>query len=219
MRTGFRIGQGVVMSGQVEAADGGHGLQLVVGQATAVMTSRGGQRVVEEITGIIHPVNPEDSFETALVETCIMGNQRQPLNLWRNLFPDIREDRCVLRILRSQAVNPAAEPLVIFRLRVDQAVERVYHDPAPHDDDAHAADAGRLLVGGLEIYGGKIGHRTIFSCKYSTNSRSFHPKFGILAPNPSFPATCEGFCHNYFAPVCEVLTFASAIERKRMIQI
>ena len=75
MRTGFRIGQGVVMSGQVEAADGGHGLQLVVGQATAVMTSRGGQRVVEEITGIIHPVNPEDCFETTLVETCIMGNE------------------------------------------------------------------------------------------------------------------------------------------------
>ena len=41
---------------------------------------------------------------------------------------------------------------------MDERIERVGDDTAAHHHHAHAADAAVLPVGGLEIYGGKVGH-------------------------------------------------------------
>ena len=51
-----------------------------------------------------------------------------------------------------------AEPLVIFRLRMDKAMERIHDRPVADDDHAYAAYAAALLVRRLEIYGSKICH-------------------------------------------------------------
>ena len=60
----------------------------------------------------------------------------------------------------------------------DQAVKRIDHLAAAHDDDAHRADARALAVGRFEIYGCKIFHR-IGICElqiYAFPRRSVHPE-------------------------------------------
>ena len=73
--TGLGIGQRVVMPLQIEAASRGDGLELVVFEGPAETVPRRSQRIVKEIIGIIHLIDPENGLETALVETGVVGDQ------------------------------------------------------------------------------------------------------------------------------------------------
>ena len=46
-----------------------------------------------------------------------------------------------------------AEPGVVVRIWMDEAVEGVHHFPIAHDDNSRRAHAGGAAVGGLEVYG------------------------------------------------------------------
>ena len=158
MRTCLGVGKGVMMMRKVEPAGGRYRLQLMVREGVPEMPSGCPQGVMEDIIGIIHAVYSEGSLEAALIEACIVGDKRQAFYLGSNLFPDKGEDGCVIGILGTQAVHLAAEPLVVLRFRMYEAVERIDDFSVAYDDDSYAADAAGLLVGRLEIYCGKVCH-------------------------------------------------------------
>lgn len=130
----------------------------MVRQEPAEDAAGGGAGVAEFIIGIIHLIHAENRFQAALVEAAVVRHQRQPLDHRRHLRPYFREHRSALRILRTQTVHATAEPLVILRLRTDETVELVDYLPSPYDHHPDRAHAAAALVGGLEIYGGEIGH-------------------------------------------------------------
>ena len=113
---------------------------------------------MELIVGIVHLIYPEHCLEAAFVETGVVRHERQTFDQRRNLFPYIREHGCIVRVLGTQPVHALAEPLVVLRLGVDEAVERVRHLPVAHNHHSHRTHAGRLLVCRLEIYCRKISH-------------------------------------------------------------
>lgn len=141
MRTCLGVGQGVMVVLKVEAAGCRDGLELVVGQAAAEMAAGSQQRIVEAIIRIIHLIDAMDGLEAALVETRVMCHQRQPLDHRGDLFPHVRKYRRLVRVTRPQPVHPLAEPLIVFRLRMDQRIEGVDNLAAPHDHHADAAYA------------------------------------------------------------------------------
>ena len=155
---GLGVGEGVVVVGEVVAAGRGDGLELVVGEPPSIVTPGGGQRIVEFIVRIVHPVHAEHLLETAFVEGAVVGDEGEPLDQRFDLLPDIGKDRGILRVLRSQAMDLPAEPLVVLRLRMDQAVEPVHDLSVANDHDSHAAYAAGALVGRFEIDGCEIPH-------------------------------------------------------------
>ncbi len=113
---------------------------------------------MELIVRVVHLIDAKYLLETSLVKSAVVGDQRKSLDERTGFFPDIRENGSVLRILRSQAMDSPAEPLVIIRFGMDQAVEPVRDPSVTYDDDPDAADAARAFVGCLEIYRRKISH-------------------------------------------------------------
>ena len=146
--------------GEIVAAGGGDGLQLVVRQGGAELAAGCRERVMELIIRIIHLVCAKCGLEAALVEAGIVRDQRQPFDVRLDLLPHIREDRRVLRVAFAQPVDALAEPLIILRLRVDQRVEFIRYLAVAHHDDADGADARRAFVRGLEIYCGEVEHNS-----------------------------------------------------------
>ena len=137
---------------KVIAASGRDSLELMVRKTMAEMPPGGPQSVVELIFRIIHLIYPEHCFEAALVETGVVRHERKSLNQRLYLFPDIRKKGSVLSVFGAKPVDPHAEPLVIFRLRMDQAVEAVGDLTVPHHHDPDTAHAGRALISRLDIY-------------------------------------------------------------------
>ena len=123
MGAGFGVGQGVVMILEVVAACCGDSLELMVWQPMAEMTPRGGAGVVERIVRIVHLVDLEDLFQTSFVEGTVVRHERQAFYHWLNLLPYIGKYRRIIRIFFTQAVDLLAKPLIVFRLRMDKAIE------------------------------------------------------------------------------------------------
>lgn len=146
------------MAREVISARGGDGLQLMVRQQPAEMPPRRRQRVEEHIVRIIHLVHPENRLQASFVKTRVMRDQRQPGDGRRDAFPHVWEHRRGLSVLRTQAVHPPAEPRIVLRLRMDQAVQPLLHTPVPHNDYPDAAHARRPLIRRLEIYCRKVPH-------------------------------------------------------------
>ena len=145
------VGQGMVVAGEVISAGGGHSLELVIGKSMAEVPAGCGEGIIEDIVRIIHLIYPVRRFEATFVKTCVVCHQGITFQQRMNLLPNLREHRRILCVLRPQAMHLAAEPLVIFRLRVDEAIERIDDDITPDNDDAHTTNAARLLVRSLEI--------------------------------------------------------------------
>ncbi len=151
MRARFGICQGVVMLRQVKAAGSGNCLKLMVREEMTKMSAGGCQRIKEDIVRIVHLIDSVNSLQTAFIEARIMSDQWIILQQWTNPLPDFREHRRIFSIFRSQTMHLATEPLVVFGLRMDEAVEGIHDDVITDDDYADTAHAARLLVRGLEI--------------------------------------------------------------------
>lgn len=155
---GFGICKGVVVAREVEAAAGGNGLQLMVGQFLAEHAAGSPAGTMENIIGIVHAVGPEDRLQAVFIERAVVGNQRQAFDQGRSLLPYMGKYRSLCRILHGQAVDTGIPVTVVFRLWTDEAVKTLRHFTSAYYDDAYAAYARRLPVGRLEIYGCKIPH-------------------------------------------------------------
>ena len=156
MGTGLGIGKCIVMMSQVEATGVRYRLQLKIGQDPAEMASRGSKGISEHIVGVIHTVDPENLFQAPLVKSTVVGHKRKTFNKRFYLFPDPGKYRRILSILSTQPVHLPAKPLIILRLRMNQAVERVHNLTAAHNHHPNAAHAGTALIRRLKIYCCKV---------------------------------------------------------------
>ena len=167
---GFGVGEGVVVIQEGVAAGGSDGVELMVGKAAAEVAAGGGEGIQEAVAGIVQAVGTENGFEASFVEAGIVSDEG---NIGREtvgfkggqdavfyLVPDIREEWCVFCIIGAEAVDLLAEPGVVVRVGMNQAIERVHHVPTAHDDDAHGADAAGAAVGGFEVYDYSMVHST-----------------------------------------------------------
>lgn len=155
MRTGLRVGQGVVVIDEVIAAGRSYGMQLVVGQAVTEMTAGCCQCIKKHIIRVVHLIHPEHLFQAAFIETAVMRHKRKALNHRGDFLPYVWERRGAFRIFLGEAVDLLTEPLIVLRLGVNQAVVRIHYLAITDDDHSNAADAGTTLIGCLEVYGGK----------------------------------------------------------------
>ena len=149
--TGFCIRQSVMMARQVVPASRCHCLELMIRKAATEMPTGCGQCIVKNIVRIVHLVDPVNGLQAAFIEAGVVRHERVIFQQRMDLLPDLREHRCILRIFRAQAVHLAAEPLVVFRLRMDETVEGIHDDVIADDNHADAAHAARLLVRSLEV--------------------------------------------------------------------
>ena len=142
LRARLGIGQRVVVVFEFEAAGGGDGVQLMVGQAAAEGAARGPTGAVEGITGPGHAVQFEDGPQAAFVEGRVVGHERQPLDTGFDIAPLRREIGGISRIFIAQTVDGRREMAVKIGTGTDQAVKRIDHLAAAHDDeDAAVWDA------------------------------------------------------------------------------
>ena len=151
MGTGLCISQSVMMARQVVPASRCYCLELMIRKTAAEMLAGSGQCIVENVVRVVHLVHPVNGLQAAFIDAGVVRNKWVIFQQRMDLLPDLREHRCILRIFRSQTVHLAAEPLVVFRLRMDETVERIDDDVIADNDHANAAYAARLLVRGLEI--------------------------------------------------------------------
>ena len=164
---GLGIGEGVVVMFQIEAAGFGHGMQLVVGQLVAEVPPRGPAGAAEPVAGILHLVGLENGFEATLVEGAVVRHKGQSGDARGDLFPHFREGGGVVGVFGPQAVHFLAEPRVVVRHGVDEAVEGVGDEAVAHHHHADAAHAAALSVGGLEINGCEVFHTSLFDADIS----------------------------------------------------
>ncbi len=157
-RAGLGVGEGVVMVGHRVAAGGRHGMQLVVRQLPSKMPPRGATGAIKLVVRIIHLIGLEHGLEAALIEGTIVGHQRQSGDAGRNLSPHFREGGGGVGIGVTEAVHFLTEPRIVVGRGPDERVEGVGDEAAAHHHHAHAAHTAALSVGGLKIYGGKVGH-------------------------------------------------------------
>ena len=116
---------------------------------------------MESIIRIVHTVSTEHRPQTALVETAVVGHERQSSDKRSGLLPHLRKYRSLSGILPRKAVDADVPVAIILRLGTDETVEAVHDLPAADNHKPHAAHTGRLPVGRLEIYSCEISH-TIF---------------------------------------------------------
>ena len=156
--TGFGIGQCIVVIDKVVATGGSYGMKLMIWKLMAEVTARCSTSAEKLIIRIIHLVAAHDCLKASLVERTIVRHQWQAFDEWLYLFPNVWKHRRIFGIRLGDAMNQSIPIQVIVRLWLDKGVERIYELPFPHDHNAHAAHAGTLVVGGLEIDGGKVVH-------------------------------------------------------------
>ena len=143
------------------ATGGSDGVELMVGNAAAEVAAGGGEGVQEVVAGIMEAVGAEDGFEATFVEAGVVGYEgdiggesvrfKSGQDAVFYLVPDVREEWGIFGVIGAEAVDLLAEPGVVVRIGVDEAVEGVHHFPIAHDNDAHGADAAGAAVGGFKI--------------------------------------------------------------------
>ena len=156
--TSFGIGQGVVVVELMVAAGLGHGVQLMVGQHLSEVFARSAAGAIELIVRVIHLIAAHYGLQATFVERAVVGYERQALNQWLYLVPNIRENGRVLGVGLGDAMYERVPIKVIVRLRLDKGIKRVHELAFFHNHHTHAAHAGALVVGGLEVDGGEVVH-------------------------------------------------------------
>lgn len=97
-------------------------------------------------------------LNTFRVECCIVGHEGKALEPVVPLFPDIAEPRGILHIAVDYAVDLNAERGEKFRLGLYQRIFLVDNQAILDLHGAYGADAGRILVCCLDVYGYEIVH-------------------------------------------------------------
>ena len=113
---------------------------------------------MELVIGVIHAVHSEYGLEASFIEFGVVGDKGKSFDQRLYLVPYFREQRSVLGIIRTDTMDSHAEPLVVFGLRMYEAVVRIHDLSSTDYDDPDTAYAAGLLVRRLEIYCRKISH-------------------------------------------------------------
>ena len=143
--------EGVTTSGR-------HGMQLVVGQLLSEMAARGPAGAKELVIRIIHLIGLEHGLEATLIEGTVVGHQGQSGDAGCYLSPHVWKEWGGVGVGVTEPMYLLTEPRVVVGSGPDERVEGVGDEAAAHHHHADAAHTAALSVGGLEIYGGKVGH-------------------------------------------------------------
>ena len=87
--------------GEVVTAIGGYGLELMVGEESAQLSSGGTAGAMEFVVGIFHLIHLEYGLQASFIEGGVVGYQGQTFYLGRNLCPDFREDIGIHRVFQG----------------------------------------------------------------------------------------------------------------------
>lgn len=136
---GFGIGKRMMMVAQVEATLSGHNIKLMATQIEA--TPRSYKRAIKPVAGIFHAVFGESGFQAPFVETSIMGDEREALDMLMNLGPHIGEKGVGVGVAAREAVNLGGPIGVIVGIGANQSVKFVDNLSSAHNHHPHAAYA------------------------------------------------------------------------------
>ena len=89
------------MHGEVVTAIGSYGLELMVGEERAQLSSGGTAGAMEFVVGIFDLIHLEYGLQASFIEGGVVSYQRQTFYLRRNRCPDLREDNRILRVFQS----------------------------------------------------------------------------------------------------------------------
>ncbi len=143
---------------QVVSAAEGYCLQLMVGQVPAECKTGSAEGAMERVTGVFHAIGLEGGFQASFVERAVVSHQGQTFNQGYDFAPYLRERGGVGRILKGKPVNLCVPIVIVIGIGAYQTVVSDGNFPVADHHEPHAANAGTLPVGGLEIYGGKVVH-------------------------------------------------------------
>lgn len=154
-RTGFCIGQCMMVVIQLIAADGSHRMQLVILQSLHGSAGHA-QGIIELIVRIIHLVHAKDCFQTAFIKRAVVGHQWQTFYQRCYLFPHLRKYRSIICIPTGQSMHLRTPVVVIVRFGIDEGVKGVNYLVVSYNDHTYRTDGRPFAVSGLKVYGGKI---------------------------------------------------------------
>lgn len=140
MSTGSRVGKCVMVIGEIKAAKGCYGSELVVGKLRQ-KAPRGFAGTKETIVRVGHSVRGKDGFQTAFVKGTVVRDERQIADARLDERPDVRKKIRAVRILRSQPVDAYVPMRIKVRCRVNKPIELIDDFVFSNDHDSDAAYA------------------------------------------------------------------------------
>lgn len=112
-------------------------VKLVIRQPFAEMASGCGEGIVKLIIGVIHLIDLEGCFKAAFVEPGVVRDERETLDEWLHLLPDMLEAWRVISVAWAETMHTLAEPAIVVWFRMYQAVETIYDLSVADDDHSH----------------------------------------------------------------------------------
>lgn len=147
----------MMVSGEVETAKSRNGVQLMVGSMRESL-ARSLQGAKEPVIGIVHAVASENRFETAFVKRLVVSHERIIFQERCYLLPHMGKHRRIIGVFARQPVYLGAVVGIKIGLRLYQRIKLTGENTVAHHDDADAANAGPVVIGGFKIDGSKILH-------------------------------------------------------------
>lgn len=102
-------------------------------------STRCGERTVELIVGICHPVLGKGGFQTTFFKRSVVGDKRKVLNQRFYLCPYFRKGRLTVGVTASETVNIGSPICIIVGSRLDERVELIDYLATAHYHNANAA--------------------------------------------------------------------------------
>ena len=116
---GFCICEGMVVVLEVITTEFRDGMQLMV-LCLWECLARSDAGAVERIIRVVHLVSAEDSLQTTLIESLVMGYEGKSLDQWLYLLPNFREDGGILCILTRKTMYLGTPIVIVVGLWFDQ---------------------------------------------------------------------------------------------------
>jgi hypothetical protein len=113
------IGKCMVVMQEMESAQFGHSVQLMVG-SLGESTAGSPQRTQERIVGIIHAITSENGFQTVLVKRLVVCHEGQALDERLHLSPDIGEHPRFIGISPRESMHTGAPIRVVIGFGLDK---------------------------------------------------------------------------------------------------
>ena len=120
--------------------------------------TRGNASTMKLIVRIIHLINTEHSFQTALVESFVMGYKRESGNLRFNLLPYIGEYWSIFSIFSRQSMYLTAPVIVVFRFWFYERIELINLHAITIYDNTNTTNRTTFVICCFKIYCCKVFH-------------------------------------------------------------
>lgn len=104
-------------------------------------STRCGERTVELIVGICHPILGKGGFQTTFIKRTVVGDKWKTLNQWFYLRPYFRKGWLTVCVEASETVDFCCPVCIIVRSRLNERIEFIDDLTSVHYHKADAAYA------------------------------------------------------------------------------